>query len=879
MDEGKEKSGSCEKQGREQGKEKGSRVGKQGKEGKQTKEGTAHDRKRDEREANVRPSSQEETKRDKPEPKDTRNKKKHTTTTTTTSTKYTVTYPRRETPKALKGHDEGYINLGNQEFRRQDNIKNGCGEETKHSSMKTPDRIHSSNSKGNKTRRQALSNHQDSQANPYTKNRENKDKSFEKTVHRENHNTTNTKTCTPNNTTINESRTDDSENNSDINTSLYSGRKQEERILSKKTSDRKSSHKEGRHSKNRHQGSSMLAGAPRLRQVLSLTPDRHKGRIWAPLNLSLDISKDNIKYNKGESAKSMNQVSTEKTRETQENNDPRERGRVMCKPGRSKFQREWEEARLTMLLGTQFKSSLDNNQDKQEGKDNEDSNDTPGLRNDHQLTHKSIVTPVSWDASGHTSEKSHTSPHSPNIQHTTHTTPDTNKSETPKRDHHNSTRPKLSTFIRKIYKVESGLSFARERKDKTPYLDRSFGTPYLGGPIFNTSGSSFSSSRTPTDPILERSCEDPFGSQGTELHINTTIHSITNSQDQDSAKRTSESEPNIQQFDIDHIQKYPLSVQCASETPRSPLSVVQESEQLKPNGRTWMTNDNYANLVTDPHQYVTHLVSNENNTPGAVCFDPRYSQWHMHNTLPAQHQHVCQDESVAQGTSSHFNTIALHPDNTSKVTHTPAALPGMKHQGSHMDNPLLPPHTQLTSNDTHDSHHLIGTHYSTNSDQSQGITEATTIFHPHNEMLTYLNSTSDLAPAQASHHPSGMPTHHFTVQDNDANQDLEVIVPQANNTPTYKHNNEFCHYSEASAPHSSSQYSTSALTQDRMEWQHESEGSGNSLMHYNRYSTLDEMRLAAADARDHHHHHHHHLLREDARGSFQNGTGCFLTPR
>ncbi|KAK8386498.1 hypothetical protein O3P69_010845 [Scylla paramamosain] len=74
------------------------------------------------------------------------------------------------------------------------------------------------------------------------------------------------------------------------------------------------------------------------------------------------------------------------------------------------------------------------------------------------------------------------------------------KEQRKERDSRNGRLARESTAL---YKIESGLSFARKRKDKTPYLDRSFGTPWLGGPIFDTSGSSFSSSRTPTDPTLE----------------------------------------------------------------------------------------------------------------------------------------------------------------------------------------------------------------------------------------------------------------------------------------------------------------------------------------------------------------------------------------
>lgn len=127
-------------------------------------------------------------------------------------------------------------------------------------------------------------------------------------------------------------------------------------------------------------------------------------------------------------------------------------------------------------------------------------------------------------------------------------------------------------------------------------------------------------------------------------------------------------------------------------------------------------------------------------------------------------------------------------------------------------------------------------------------------------------TSSNLFSAQAKQHSNSMLTHHFMAQDYDRNQEL-VNTSQGlltDNLPIYKHNREFLQYSEASVSHSSKQCSMSPLTQKKMEWEHGSEGSGDSFMHYNKHSTLGNMRrVAVADARERHH------LREDALGSFQ----------
>ncbi|XP_047495348.1 uncharacterized protein LOC125043318 [Penaeus chinensis] len=98
-------------------------------------------------------------------------------------------------------------------------------------------------------------------------------------------------------------------------------------------------------------------------------------------------------------------------------------------------------------------------------------------------------------------------------------------------------RLRLSDFTRKVYEVESGLSFARNRKDKTPYLDKSIPTPWRSQTCAQTPGGSSgkSSTRTPTDPVFDRSLEYPFETEGDSEACKVSEENISIAKSQDKA--------------------------------------------------------------------------------------------------------------------------------------------------------------------------------------------------------------------------------------------------------------------------------------------------------------------------------------------------------
>ncbi|MPC13636.1 hypothetical protein E2C01_006376 [Portunus trituberculatus] len=630
-----EKLRSSEKQG-PQSRAKGQKKERDSRDGRLARKSTAPDRSRDK--ISKQPLSQDETAKDNPELQDTRTSKKHT------SSKDIAFHLTLKTSKSnvLKHCDEGNTDHWDKEVRRRGYLNNIPKERNKHLSRKTPKSTQSC--KAQRITGHTSGNVYGSQANVQTKRKNITDSSPENTVHKEEHqcNTINAKAYTAN-----------SKEYVEANKSLKnSDWRQQEQKSNKRD-------KEGKHSKRTRKASSLLDGAPRLRQVLSLTPERHKGRIWAPLYLPNTESPSKGKQNM---AKNVNQVNTDNGQEKQKVTDSREKYRTLHKPSTSKIQREWEEARLAMLLGTQFKSSSNNDKDKQEDENNVESNNTAEIRSDYQLTQNSLNPPSPYDKADKAGEN-HMSFYSPDTQQANREIPDTRVSETPKRDDHDSQRPKLSSYTRTIYKIESGLSFARERKDKTPYLDRSFGTPWLGGPIFDTSGSSFSSSKTPTDPTLERSCEDPIGSQGTELHLNTTVRSIITAHYQDQGKEIDETQATIKESGINQSQNHLFNRQYISKEACSPLLVLGGYENVKHNGGTWMVYERYADLVTDPHQLVTHHICDENKSLDSLYSDSHNSHWlgaHENKTLQTQHQFACQYEGSTEGTSDSTNPSATH---------------------------------------------------------------------------------------------------------------------------------------------------------------------------------------------------------------------------
>lgn len=803
------------------------------KNGRLDMESSAPDRSRMKREINEHSKNRDGTTKDNLEPQGTRTRKKHI------SSKDIGFNPRHQTSesKALRHHDEGNTNPSNKEVRRRGSLNNASKERNEGHIRKTSERAHSC--KTHRIMEHNSANVHGTQTIIQTKGKNIKDPS-ENTEHRKHKcNTINLKAYTAN-----------SKEHADANKSLKNPDwRQQEKKSNKRDSDEKHSNKERRYNKRTQKTSSLLDGAPRLRQVLSLTPDRHKGRIWTPLYLSTTESSS---QGKKDMTKNVNKVNKEKEQETKKNSNSREKYKTLHKPSTSKVQREWEEARLTMLLGTQFKSSSNNNKDKQEDEVSGESYAIAEIRSNYQSTQESLNPSAQHDEADKV-RKSHTPFDSPDTHEARGDIPDSKISETPQRDDHTSQRPKLSTCTRTIYKIESGLSFARERKDKTPYLDRSFGTPWLGDPLFNTSGSSFSSSRTPTDPTLEKSCEDPLGSQGTESHLNTTVHSITTTWYQEQQEEKNEVHTTIKESGINQSQKYLCNSQYSSKGACSPPSVLYGYENSKHNEGTCMVNERCTDWVTDPHQFVTHQGSTENKSMSSLCLDPNSFHWlgaHENKTLPTQHQCACQSEASPEGTSDMVNPSGIQ--------------------------------AQVPSSNKHGFQNASYRQYDSNSNQSPVITDNGN-FLGANEMLNYLDHSSGTVSLQALPHPVNMPSSHLMAKEYNINQNLLVNMSQSisrDKPLAYNHNSQFHQYSEAPECYSSSQCLTSSI-QNGTKWQHGNEKSEDSFIYYKGHSGLNDMRRQAEiEAREQQH------LRHGTMGNFHGGnfaytreTNCFLPVR
>ncbi|KAK4293801.1 hypothetical protein Pmani_033525 [Petrolisthes manimaculis] len=294
----------------------------------------------------------------------------------------------------------------------------------------------------------------------------------------------------------------------------------------------------------------LLAGAPRLRQVLTLSPDRHKGNIWAPMHLPANqppMFTSQLNPQRDETSVQHLPRKIEKTR-TGDNNvaASSEFGSHKQKPhfsvtkctpnsrgSEEKLSRKWENDRLQMLLGIHSQRSVSKSPYEEV-----DGNMTSGGKG-YQYKEG-----IGMHTSGKIGRSRDCKPaEDPSLVNTEFSIPDrSSDTQANKRtgiinpiqtkDHCNSenvqtsardsitSKPKLSDFTRKIIKVDSGLGFARERKDKTPYLDRSICTSWLSGVFFNTPGSNKSSSKTPTDPSIEGSLENIFSSQGGSECVN-----------------------------------------------------------------------------------------------------------------------------------------------------------------------------------------------------------------------------------------------------------------------------------------------------------------------------------------------------------------------
>ncbi|KAG7170613.1 hypothetical protein Hamer_G013428 [Homarus americanus] len=310
----------------------------------------------------------------------------------------------------------------------------------------------------------------------------------------------------------------------------------------------------------------LLAGAPRLRQLLTLSPQRHKGRIWIPLNLPeeplVKVAKTVVNTaDKQKMPPILKNVTGKKNRDGIYNDV---QGKY--KHHKKKFteaydknenvkNREWETRRLTLLLGSRLQSppntcsgpsgkleSETANVQEQSHSKMEMSLPPDNLKeNYHQLRAQVLtVSDTSTFGTLTTNEPKNDFVGSENsVQidgkkklgkrqvHVICKDTDEIQPEPSHKVWQNLGKgiPKLSTRTRQIEIVESGLSFAGKRKDKTPYLERNLSTPW-NLDLISTPCSSKSSSKTPTDPTIDRSLEDHFGSQGGMQFSNTTSDHI-----------------------------------------------------------------------------------------------------------------------------------------------------------------------------------------------------------------------------------------------------------------------------------------------------------------------------------------------------------------
>nr|XP_027206608.1 uncharacterized protein LOC113800080 [Penaeus vannamei] len=289
-----------------------------------------------------------------------------------------------------------------------------------------------------------------------------------------------------------------------------------------------------------------LNGAPRLRRILTLSPASHKGRIWVPLKLShQDIytnSSGRAVNQDGHDDKEPGKASHFKTIDNEniqshENNCNYKSvlSQEVQEKHRTSDKNNHEDNRLKMLIGKCTKllpEELSHSAESsiEVSKQIQKCNPTLDKQEKHQESlklHPRLITYVTDENDKRFSEKERTPDNEDfyactrkNQMRELHyiykdttilSAEEPQKTSTPTKG-----RLRLSDFTRKVYEVESGLSFARNRKDKTPYLDKSIPTPWRSQTSTQTPGGSSgkSSSRTPTDPVFDRSLEDPFETHG-----------------------------------------------------------------------------------------------------------------------------------------------------------------------------------------------------------------------------------------------------------------------------------------------------------------------------------------------------------------------------
>ncbi|CAL4129842.1 unnamed protein product [Meganyctiphanes norvegica] len=260
--------------------------------------------------------------------------------------------------------------------------------------------------------------------------------------------------------------------------------------------------------------SSLLAGAPRLRRLLTLSPDRHKGPIWEPLNIS-------------KVSPTLNVRGTVK----------KDEGKIIEKPSTLKKKKKitefdnWESNRLKELIGTlprpvstpykkiplenidtQLISSL-----KDKSKNVKFNKNTKLLSKCHPNSTEEIMftqqennsKAFQEDVSGSTSQQELNPEERFISENIFNPTEITFLNETPN-------IPKLNNK-RKLTYIKTDVAMTPGRKDMTSYQDTWISmTP--GIKIMNTPSSGTLSNKTPTDPTLEL-MQESFNSIGEDETI------------------------------------------------------------------------------------------------------------------------------------------------------------------------------------------------------------------------------------------------------------------------------------------------------------------------------------------------------------------------
>lgn len=311
---------------------------------------------------------------------------------------------------------------------------------------------------------------------------------------------------------------------------------------------------------------SLLNGAPRLRQILTLSPACHKGQIWIPLKLpyqDIDTNSSGKAFSQdGHDDKDVGKASHFKTKSNESIQSHENESN--CKSVLSQKEQEnhrtsgtnkEEENRLDMFIGkcTKLLPELSHSAESsiEISKQVQKCNLTFGKQEKHQESfklHPRLVTYITdendkqfsgeknnlgnEDFSACTQKNQKRELHYIYKDNTILSDEESQKTPTSTRG-----RLRFSDFTRNVYEVESGLSFARNRKDKTPYLDKSIPTPWRSQTCAQTPGGSSgkSSSRTPTDPIFDRSLEDPFETQGDPGACEVTEGNISIAKSQEKA--------------------------------------------------------------------------------------------------------------------------------------------------------------------------------------------------------------------------------------------------------------------------------------------------------------------------------------------------------